>query len=103
MRVARRFALALESRKRQLREFHCAAQVLGMAFVVDRELLASVEALFGIAGNFPPDLRGSRVLVASLGHHREQAPRLRAKCSRQPGIERKRACGKRTLGNSAAL
>jgi len=50
--------------------------VPGVTFVINRQLLARVNAIVRIGGNFQPDSGGVRVFAAALGHHRKLAARL---------------------------
>src|SRR5229473_1161255 len=69
----RRAALAPEFCQRQLRKFRRAKKVFLVALVMDGQLFAGVHAVLGIANDFLPDFRRSRMFAAALGHQREIA------------------------------
>ena len=95
--------LPLEFCNRQLCKFHRAQKILGVSFVVDGQLFASINAILRIADDFLPEFRRARMFAAPLRHQREIAPRLRTEFGGKSGVERLRARGLRALRFAALL
>jgi len=66
-------------------------------------LFAGINAVVQIGNDFQPDLGGTRVFAAALGHQRKIAARLRAKFRRQAHRQSLCARGMRPIGVSAPL
>jgi len=81
----------------------CFGQVFGVTFVVNGQLFARVNAVVQIGNNFQPDLGGSRVFAAALGHQRKLAARLRAEFRGQPHLQCLCTRGMRAIVLSPAL
>src|SRR6266436_1184388 len=81
--VARIGALPPQSGNRQVGKLRGFDPVLGVALVVNRQLLAGLNAIARIGNDFQPNLGGSRVFAAALGHQRKFAARFGAEFPRQ--------------------
>jgi hypothetical protein len=102
-RIARINALAPQRGHRQFRKLRGFYQVFGVAFVINGQLFASVDAVMRISNNFQPDLGGARVFAAALGHYRQLAPRFGTKFRWQPNRQGLGASGVRAIVLPAPL
>jgi len=78
-------------------------QVFGVAFVINGQLLAGMNAILRVSSDLLPDFRGPCMFATALGHQRKFAPRLGPEFRRQPDFQGLRARGLGAITVSAPL